>query len=497
MNEFTCRVTTHGKQQLELQLTCPLAWHRKKVRYRISVYLFFPPQLQMTASRYGVKSFLQDIISYTRFTTPVMSLQMLLDPANDKSPFVRIPRYLNEAKVGGDLAEKSVEFELKSLINIYQRHLKDTLRQLKKLAGVEGTREDAVHQAQSMLRDMEAILAQLRQELRPRFLEANIPETLRQAFEWSDESISLSTEKFYFRLHGLCNRREGLDDLEAEVTRKLEVEATYRASRGFPSLVDPSSSDQNFAFLQQESMLKKWAQNTYYMTQEKMRSVQHLTTLLMAVAAMVAMLFAVVATFLANHYFPQNSVPFALMLIVAYAFKDRIKETLRAVFLSFLPRLVSDRKNKLISPTGRVIGNSSLHVAFNQAHHVPEDIQRLRYMTDNIHRALIPPEDVIEFHKRIVFQGAMIKKMHSRLESVTEILRFYLGNWLQYMDDPDEQLQYCRDGKPATVQAKRVYPVHIILKLEDPGTGSHHLYGYNMLLSRDGVVRIRQEADLS
>lgn len=497
MNEFSCRVTTHGQQQLELQLTCPLAWQRRKVRYRISVYLFFPHQLQMTESRYGVKRFLQDLVSYTRFTTPVMSMRMLADKDNDKSPFVRIHRAFNQAKVGGDLDEQAVEFEIKSLVNMIQRQLKDGYRMIRQLAEAPGSPEDALVKTGALLQETDTVARLFRDELRPRFLDPSVPAPLRKAIDWADESISLSIEKCLFRLYGLARKRAGLEPLLDQVAPRLPAEAAYRRDRGYPTVVDPASPDGNVTFLQQESMLKKWAQKTYYMTQEKMRSVQHLTTLLMAVAAMIAMVFAVLATFLAGRYFPQNSLAFALMLVIAYGFKDRIKETLRAVFLRVLPRLVSDRRNKLISPIGKVIGSSSLHVVFSSPAQVPGDIRRLRNLADSADPALVPPEDVIEFHKQIGFEGARIKRMHSRLESVTEILRFYLGNWLQYMDDPREELWHCNGGGPAKVPAERVYPVRLLLNLEDPAARARHLYGYTLYLSREGIVRIRQESHLA
>jgi hypothetical protein len=79
-----------------------------------------------------------------------------------------------------------------------------------------------------------------------------------------------------------------------------------------------------------------------YMSSEQSRSVSRVGHVIAGVAAAVAMSFAVIATFLAGRLFAAYSIPWALLIVVSYIFKDRIKEVLRSILIRLVPRLIAD-----------------------------------------------------------------------------------------------------------------------------------------------------------
>lgn len=488
---YECRVTSHGKRQLELQLTCPLPEKQKRTSYHLSVYLLFPQQLQMTGNRYGEQNFLNDILSYTRFSTPAMSLRNLSDMNNTKSSLTRLISTMNGAHLGSELNDQRVQYELKTLVNIFKSRAKETQRMIAQNLNRNQESPDALPIASAFLTDSDEVLHILREKIRPLFLEPHIPAVLRSALDFCDEALSLSTEKHLFEILELFKNNPGRESIYDDIIARLRRERNHRASRGFSTILNANEDASKEAFLNQESTLKKWAQQTYYMTKERARSVRHITSLFMAVAAMAAMVFAVTAAILAGRYFPQNSIPFALVLVISYAFKDRIKETLRGFFLHALPRLVSDRRDKLIAPDGGAAGSSQLRVSVGTERGVSKELRNLFHLAERNRQIALPERDVLQFHKRIHLRSARLRKRYSRLEAISEILRFRMDDWLAYMDDPRERVWYLDGDEPRPMTINRTYPISMILQLSDPRADRSEIYSYELLLNRKGIVQVK------
>ena len=67
----------HDGQQLEIKVTYPLNRSRAQERYRLDLFLFLPYRIGVTPSTYSREQFDADLLSYTRFKTPVISLPSL------------------------------------------------------------------------------------------------------------------------------------------------------------------------------------------------------------------------------------------------------------------------------------------------------------------------------------------------------------------------------------------------------------------------------------
>jgi hypothetical protein len=97
--------------------------------------------------------------------------------------------------------------------------------------------------------------------------------------------------------------------------------------------------------------------------------------------------------------------------VLAYIFKDRIKELLRAFFIRYIPNLVSDRMEDLIDPAiGSKVGVSRARVRFCDALSAEADILRIRNQTTKPFRHVLKPENVIHFQKEIHLNSSLLRR---------------------------------------------------------------------------------------
>jgi hypothetical protein len=495
-----CLVATHGARQLELNVAYPLPPADDRGCYELDLFIFTPPQLGLTAETYGVGRFLQDLRSYVRYTVPSLSLRRLTDPACGLSPITRITAALAGTSLGRDLNETTILYELRMLTCIHHRQLRDT-RALLREAVLAGARpEDILARIRDLLADMDAFLAAFR-ALRPRFLDPHVSEFLRESLRWADEAVSVDVEKTFFKMEeALAEAPLPHPESRALLLGVLGREQDYRRGLGYTTVVQPDRPVANEDFLYRESTLKKWAEACLYMGRAPNRITTRLNHVFMGVAAGAAMAFAVAATLAASIWFPLNSLPWIILIVAGYIAKDRIKESLRAFFAARLPRLVADQIEELYDPPhGSPIGRSRVRVRFCAPADLPEPVRQLRNRKGHVFRDIIPPENVVHFHKEVALDAARLRLRHQRLESLTEILRLKLDAWFANMDDPHDELRYVRDGRPASLTARRTYHINFVVRLTPKGPGARPMawVRHRLILTRNGIVRVENLGTLT
>ncbi len=494
MIKCDCNVTTHGQRQLELDVRYPLADDEKRKRYQLDLFVFSPYQLDMTGENYGVSRFLREMKSYTRYSTYSIPLRKLADHSCETSPIARIAGMLNAPEAAPGIDEKAVIYELRILAAIYRRQLRETRRLFCEFIRGAGPPAEAMARLAELLADVDLFLQTFR-ALRPAFLDPRVSDLMRQALRWSDEAISLGTEKTLFKLHDVFQERADLVEGSRVLEARLGREQEYRAAQGYPTLVKPDDPVTNELFVYREGMLKKWTEGCLFMTTEHAKITDRFTHLLMGVAAGAAMTFAVVVTLFASRLFAMHSVPWAVLIVIAYIAKDRIKEILRGIFAAYIPRLVADQVEELIDPAiGTRIGTSRARAVFCHPDEVPEAVRNLRNVEGNVFRNIIPPENVIHFHKDISLDSGRLMRRHKRLESLTEIIRLKLDPWMANMDDPVNTLSFTENGRHSKVEARRVYHLNLVAGLSEKGGDAEScpLFGYRLVLTRNGIVRIER-----
>ena len=492
-SEYQCDVRSHGRFQLELKVHYPVPG-LPRIAYDLDVFFFAPAQLGLNQQEYGIEGFLADVKTFTRFTTPAMQIRELASMRSDRSPLARIHSIVMDHEPGRNIDTERIVYELRTLGAAYRVELRRTREDLLAAinSGVEAARIEA--RVETLLSDIESFLSRVR-ELRHAIADVGMPVEICSSMEWVDEWVSLKTEVDLYRLHDGCTTREDLAQAGGQVRGVLGRETAYRRDQGYSTIVDPQDPVANEGVISRDGALKKWVQSALYLTREESKASKGAAQLVAAIAAATAMAFAVVATFFAERLFASYSVPWALLVVVGYIFKDRIKEILRGLVTTLLPRIAADQTTVLIDPnTGKRIGLTRSAVRFRSPQGIPEDVRSLRNSQAGFFGAGTPREDVMHFHKRTRFNGLRLHRNHTRVAAVTNIVRIRLGRWLREMDDPVESLRYMEGDMPMSVDADRVYEIGMIVGLapHPSSDGPARQLQHRLVLNRDGLLRIEK-----
>lgn len=491
--EFQTDVRYHGQKHLELKNHYPLT-SSKTDRYMLDAWIYTPTSLGINKKGYNVKHFLSDVKCLTRFSASFISLSRLIDPECDISPLARIRKELTGASLSKDIRTKRLLYELRSLANIYSSETSASESIITE--AVKNGRMTLVKDTiKQNLKDIKAFLEHWR-DLYSLFLMPTVKPSLREAYAWTDESISLTTEHVLFELHRQIEPDDEDPSLIKRIRKLMDGELTHRHTMGYHTISPETTEIETERRIYRESTLKKWGQSALYLSQEESGTGRRMGHILAGVAAAAAMTFAVIATILAERFFPGRSLPWALVIIVAYIFKDRIKEILRNILNHTMPGLITDERIRLVDQaTGRKVGRVKTRVRFLKAGYAPLDVERLRMAGGIPFRQLLPEEDLIHFRREIIIHNKRLRDSHTRLESLSDIIRFKLDHILDNMDDPKKTMPTFATGEPMEISGNRVYHINLIVCLSRKSGIISHNTRYRLVVNRNGIVRIKPIAD--
>jgi len=497
MTKASVKITTHGHQQLEWQVNYPLHLQIPDGIFQMEAFVFCPAQLRVNKDHYGVGRFLADLTTYTRYRVPEISLQQLLDPDNDLSPLLRLSRSICGEQ---PLAPDAFEHELKTLVNITHAALKQQRKEICNHASRSGPGLELEEQISTFLHTIKTLSSRIRSDIvQPMEATRQLPPTqqpcpaaLHQWVCWADEAISLNIEKQLFLLWEKMDASPAFAACAHILVPELTAESRYRAMREYPSVARPEAPRDNEHFVYRQGTLKKWAESSLYMTLAQTAVTHHLAQIVMGTAAGLAMLFAIMTTLLAESYFPRNSTPWIILAVVAYIFKDRLKELLRGWMVGRIPQLIADRIENLFSPLNHVhVGRSRANVNFLKSDDIPDDIHRCRKASANEFAPWLAAEDVLVFRKQIRIRSGYLRKHYPRLSGIVDILRIRIQDWLSGMDDPEQTVRIALPGKGVSrIPTPRVYHFHIIVRLQEQGQAATYTH-IRMYANRSGIVRMQ------
>jgi len=311
-----------------------------------------------------------------------------------------------------------------------------------------------------------------------------------------DEYMSNESEMLLLRLMKFL-RKEATDlnphHLCRQIAAAVSRETEHRRARGYSTIVGPDAL-QNEEFLRRVGLLKKYCVSVLSLYEESLPAVGRARQALYAVAAAVAMAFAVLAAWIVGRFYSTNSLIFAVVAIVAYAFKDRIKEFLHGVSERLLPKWTSDRSIKLTDPQyGTEVGRTRENLYWPGRADLPDNIRSARRRDDPLEKAVVAPTEVVlHYAKKVRIRTSRIYQSHERSIAIDEILRLQVGRWLERMDDPQKRLLKLRgsDDCVAGIPAARVYHVNLAIRLTSFRDQSVTLQTALLVLTRNGIERI-------
>lgn len=496
------KITLHDRHRFEIKLDVELPPSSKSV-YEVESYFFVPRALNISPQTYTKEDFYNSNQRYIRFKTPTISMAKLCDPALEVSPLNKIKAALSKILSGARDPElvASAYDEIKLLGCILRGEIRDYVKVF--MAGLDArASQPGTLSAQGLkdfLGDLKVLIARLG-ELRTSMLAPSVPAKLRDAFAYLEEYFSLIVEEYLTGLlEALRNSPAALakfKEFEADLTALIISQTRRRAEMNCPSVLGGASGNETIIY--RRGVLKKFISSALYLKTEVDEG-QTLTQVLLGAAAGLAMLFAVLAAIYAQNRYTMNSVPFVLVLVVSYIFKDRIKDWLKLLFTTNLTRWTSDREIKIMDPaTSGKIGVLKEAFTFISERAVPPDVSRIRNM-DNITSIDEDgkPERVFKYKKEIILYPEKILAAHDRRKDLHDIMRFNVKDFISQADDSRALYAYvdADTGAVRTAACARVYHMNLVIKYIYTGADGRQKINYDrirVVLNKEGLVRLEE-----
>lgn len=518
MKKQPYRFKIHDRFQIELKFDYPLSPSRPREEIRVETFCFLPSMLRLNSSTYGKDKFYQDLQTYTRYGTPRISLEKLLEPANELSPFCRVARAKNEFAGGTPppQAAELVVYELRLLACIFRAETRDRrnliLDLLSKPQPALKDYEDAAYLAAHFMADSARVLGRVR-ELQREFLSPHLPDEIAKAFAYVDEAMSVQWEGVSGKLYqqfaqvlpqAPAGAETGIRCAEAarHLAAVMAGEEAYRRQAGYATVVDASAGAAagraNEFFLYRMGVLKKFAQSTLFLSVHTHQGSRPLLFSLQAVAAMLAMLAYLILVLLFIPNLQDFNLPALLLFATAYAFKDRIKDALKQFFSQRMTGWLRDRETELIDhgPSKAPVGNVAEAFSFVEPRRMPQEVLALRAQ-DRLAELTEEgaPETVFKYEKAIRLYADQVFKIHRRVDRLNEILRLSIRNLLLHMDEPKKGLLLLDSMEPEarkTADPPDVWP-------EPPAPAGGHGEAFESKLAADRITeeRAAREAGLT
>jgi hypothetical protein len=437
-------------------------------------------------------------------------------------------------KASEELLEK-VTYELRILACIARARIRDETRKVVDLLGGEEDSEetpvrdpDEAVRVCGKLQDQIGELSRRVRELKPAFVGPGRPPELIRVFEMEDEALSVHLEEHYGRLYRAFQRMiAGSEGGEARriagrLAHTMAEEGRHRLHACYPTQLDASGGRAaergNEAYIHRGGHLKKFAQSLLFLSVHTRRGSRTTTYSLNALAAMAAMLFYLIVVLLVLENPQSTSIPAIALLVIAYAFKDRIKDGLRSYFNARMTGWLRDRDNNLVDrgPTGRVVGRAAEAFSHISPKRVPQEILSARDR-DPVEELAEEgaPEVVLKYERAVDLNAGLVTTIHQRITRVNEILRFNVRSLLYRMDEPHKPLLILkpkaqsapspaggREGVAADlpylvpIRAAKVYHIHLVVRLSSrdaAGKWADNIEVFRLVLSRSGIRRIEDK----
>ena len=468
----------HDRTHLELAVEYPVPEGSAKPTYVWEAYFYLPRSLRIHPQTYSHDDIYRDMQSYVRFSVSALSLEEL----------ARVPELDLRPHLESD--SPTAVRELRLFAGQVRASARAARSRLRAMLDIEAPARIELA-AKTLAVRLHRVLAAFREELpRARGTEAKV------AARWVDEDISRVTETILANT-SMRMKSAGLAGAAAVLGDAAVAEARYRALHGHDGVGSASADKRAVEHLEfRRHLLKRFTSSVLWLRRDISEGGRWTLSVLYAVAACLAMAFALVAAF---YHGPDSRAlgdlwTWALVVMVAYAGKDRIKATLQKVFSSWVHRHFPDRRWRLKDrESGRRVGHVAERSAFVEPSAVPDDVRATRNSTrQHALEEQARPERVLWHQKVCTLKAPAVHAVDPRFINVTEIFRLDLAPWLVHTDDPKDRIHFA-DPETRTIHsamAPRVYNLGIVYRVRAKDDTDAPWRRVRVVIGRKGAKRI-------
>ena len=484
-------VRRQSSSHIEAKITVPIP-EEKKTSLEVNYYIFTPEHLTISPELFTTSHFLTKLQSYGRYSSPELSLKELLDVNNSLSMLTILDRYsLLLTNNNKNLNTSRYISELQELVNTFRHLCTENIRTLVKMLNLK-MEGDVITLVEDYYVDI--------LEFRKRFYTLKkVMEEQRLGFEqcytamlWADEAISLLMDENAVDIIRLLIKKEAYSKTCKLMQILASDELHYRQEQNYIS-----GNIHSDVFALRKADLKKWSQSIMYLHPKYSALPRRIGQVSAGVAAAIAMTFATIASIYAENFYMKNSMQWALIVIIAYVFKDRIKEWLRILLSRFIPRLMAEEMYTFKSPRrGISLAKCRNFVRFYTPDNIKEEIILKRKKDNNPFYDLLPEEQILCFTRDIQICPYPKRKDEEDIQPWVKKLaivdKINISDFLTEMEDVSAVHYYSSLDQIYSTEIIKNYNIHLIIDSHDFSTDQSELSHYLVLINKDGIVRIEQ-----
>lgn len=443
--------------------------------FAVNAWVFVPNSLDINPATYGKDSFYRDVKSNVRLITPDFSLSDIaqgdgIPLRNLRNAFQTFP------------ALTEYEFHIKLFAAIFRSSLRDTFGQLQQ------TRDP--QQIDSALDNIRQIFTQYR-ALEEQLLATPVPGRAASIFHYADEYMShLATVQAVKLVRSL--QADGHNHTaQAQLIAFIQDENAYKQILDY-TRIQNGDDKSNQELIARHSLLRKYIDSSLYLKMETTEDGTTAQQLSFGMAAGIAMLISMLIALPFQKYLGSYPTLIFIVLVVAYMFKDRIKEWFRKQFAHRLKSKYYDNKTT-IQFKNEQVGWIKESVDFISDTKTPCQVLALRNRSDLEADNALFQEKIIFYRKKVHVDSCTLRNhFEYRFSGINDILRLYVNNFTRKMDDPEIATDaIAADGTIQSFNTLRVYNLHIVLQFSYLNQSEYR--AFNIALTRDGILSIDEK----
>lgn len=476
---YMINITTKIHDQFSIEFKVGFAGSEKDMEsnFKVNSWIFIPNSLGINASTYSKEQFYRDVKSNIRLITPNYALSELVDGADSPLAHVRqaLEQYRKQPASIHDL-----EFQVKMFCAIFKSALRDASNGILKSAPAD----IPVSAPADITDNVSRITRSYRQLIQEYDGNEFVPTVFLHGDEYMSHLIGIQAARLLRFMdthpeHDFGNARQKLQQL-------IHQETAYKEGMGY-SHITSHDEKANQDLVYKHGLLKKYIESALYLKKDTTNDGAAMKEITFSIAAGFAMLVSTLIAWPFQKYL--GSYPFLIfiILIVAYMFKDRIKDFARNLFVHRLKSKYFDHKTT-IHFKEEEIGWVKEGMDFINDAKTPDRVLAIRNRSDLEADNTLQQERTILYRKQVSINTQNLRNHYEyQFAGINDIMRFHIQQYTQKMDDPTLPVDLLtEDGTLRSVPTLRVYIIHIVLQFSHNEETEYR--GFRITATRDGIV---------
>lgn len=498
--------SVHDRFQAETNFTFdlrPRSEDEEHRDFRIDLYLFLPNSMGINSTNFDSEQFFRHRTSHYRVRAPLYSQLRHMEPEDFNIDSA--DRYF--AGHLSAIARRKLGQKVVQDVRLFGNFLHTEFKKIKSSVSKKKkrpTKSERPKLAKAIKHRVALLWA-----FRRRYLEVVRGERLLlddeviRAFSLTDEYLSYRLELV------LLQAKEVLPKHSAELIEFLKEEMEYRRCHDLLVLGDEGQESVAFeAYTYRLGLLKKYLSEVLFIQLKSIKKDKLYKNYAAAIGAGLAATVAGLAEHQRVQYLTGNDSGLRLafligVAVVAYIFKDRVKDLSKEYFNTRLKERLPDlsflMSHKSHTSKGRSkireLGEISEYFRFLKD--VPSDVAYLRTLGQA--KSSDPERQETVMHMARRFRMELRSRKHRKLFPLLKnVHRIDISPFLSKLDNPTMPISFVDpDGEATTVNAPKVYHINAVLRYEVRfGTGDGTRYvdydRYRIIVNKNGIIRQEQ-----